>query len=244
MPQIDPTHQHFASQIIQDANPHTPIDPNGGGSIAVTDGTTTVDSATSIVMPAGTVSNLGGGAVGMGLVYSLQEAECAFDTPGFVMPIDDGPELFHIPAGSRFTVRAYVTTSFNQTGQVYVVAGEASGSHTMFLAKWDGRRTIFNQNAFVIASSLADYGSEFQGMAQQNHDDMVTATAGDWAAAADLVNGNFTHATGVLANALAAGPFELVALQDCVVAASFIATGDNPTAGAVTIDCIIATPAA
>lgn len=43
----------------------------GGGSISITDGTTTVDPATSLRLPVGTLVNLGSGAAGVGLVLQL-----------------------------------------------------------------------------------------------------------------------------------------------------------------------------
>lgn len=43
----------------------------GGGSVAATDGTTTVNPATSIQFPAGTLADLGGGVAGVGLVLQV-----------------------------------------------------------------------------------------------------------------------------------------------------------------------------
>lgn len=63
MPFVDPTHMHYQTQILKD-NTHDPID-TGGGSISVTDGTTTVNPATSIRTPR-TVVDLGSGEAYLG----------------------------------------------------------------------------------------------------------------------------------------------------------------------------------
>lgn len=57
MPQIDPTHQHWRSQIIEDGQ-HTPITP--GGSLTVTDGTTSV-AASTMQMANASVADAGSG---------------------------------------------------------------------------------------------------------------------------------------------------------------------------------------
>lgn len=64
---VDPNHMHFQSQILQD-NTHVPID-TGGGSISATDGTNTVNPLTSLVLPKGTLTDLGSGVGGVGLVF-------------------------------------------------------------------------------------------------------------------------------------------------------------------------------
>lgn len=61
----------------------------GGGSILVTDGTTTVNPATSLHLPAGTLSDLGSGVGGVGLITTLiGPFPVAFNTAG----INDGPD--------------------------------------------------------------------------------------------------------------------------------------------------------
>ena len=53
----------------------------GAGSISATDGTTTVDPTTSISFPAGTLSDLGSGVAGVGLLLQVVSQDIAFDTP-------------------------------------------------------------------------------------------------------------------------------------------------------------------
>ena len=69
---IDYTHQHFASSIIQDANPHTPIDPNGWAGLSSISGTGggSVANPTALQLP-GVVADLGGGLAGAGFLSSL-----------------------------------------------------------------------------------------------------------------------------------------------------------------------------
>ena len=59
---IDYSHQHLSSSILKVDDVHTPIDPNGAAAaISVTDGVTTVNPATVVSLPSGTVSNTGAG---------------------------------------------------------------------------------------------------------------------------------------------------------------------------------------
>lgn len=58
----------------------------GGGGLSVTDGTTTV-AATSLQMPAGTVTDLGSGVAGVGFLnLSLRTFDVSFDDVGFQDP--------------------------------------------------------------------------------------------------------------------------------------------------------------
>lgn len=60
---IDYSHIHTSRQIMRDDDVHTPIDPNASGeAISATDGTTTVDPATSLSFPSGSLADAGGGA--------------------------------------------------------------------------------------------------------------------------------------------------------------------------------------
>lgn len=63
---IDYTHEHTSRQIMRADAVKTPISPDSGGAISATDGTTTVNPATSI--RAAFVEDLGGGVAGVGSV--------------------------------------------------------------------------------------------------------------------------------------------------------------------------------
>lgn len=85
----------------------------GGGSISATDGETTVDPATSLRFPAGTLSDLGEGVAGVGLVtYLVGPYTITKDTPN----LDAGVSLLTLPIGA-IVVRAWiiVTTPFAPT---------------------------------------------------------------------------------------------------------------------------------
>lgn len=80
----------------------TEIDPPGagGGSISVTDGTTTVSPATSLRLPAGTLRDLGSGEVGVGLLLQLLTFDVHYDDPDFTdFAHTDGRVLWTPQAG-------------------------------------------------------------------------------------------------------------------------------------------------
>lgn len=118
MPFVDETHQHWASQVIQD-NSHTPISPDGGG-VSVTDGTTTV-AASSIVMPSGTVTDLGGGMAGVGLVFRLiGPYHITYQTPG-IGSSEDGAVLAALPSGTVvIAIGAMISTDFDASLAVFL----------------------------------------------------------------------------------------------------------------------------
>lgn len=75
----------------------------GGGSISITDGTTTVDPATSLVLPAGTLTALGSGDAGVAFeLRRLGPYRVTYETPGIEgdqgSPIEIVADV--IPAGS------------------------------------------------------------------------------------------------------------------------------------------------
>lgn len=84
----------------------------GSGSIAVTDGTTTV-AASSIQMPSGTVSDLGAGTAGVGLIlarYKFSLTHASFSGIGGNFPVS----LMALPTGSTvMDIIVVVTTAFD-----------------------------------------------------------------------------------------------------------------------------------
>lgn len=72
----------------------------GGGAISATDGVTTVNPATSIVFPSGTIADLGGGVAGIGLILrQIGPFAVAFDTPD-ISPPGLGAKVWDVPAGT------------------------------------------------------------------------------------------------------------------------------------------------
>lgn len=86
-----------------------------GGSISATDGTTTVNPATSIQFPAGTLSDLGSGVAGVGLVLQqIGPFRINFDDVGIAVP--PGMVVATIPAGSLvLKVWAAVLVNWNSS---------------------------------------------------------------------------------------------------------------------------------
>ena len=81
---------------------------SSGGGVSATDGRTTVDPATQIQFPPGTLSDLGGGVAGVGLLTQLVGPfHIAFETPELQ---NNGVGLLEVPAGSWLTGVAVVIT--------------------------------------------------------------------------------------------------------------------------------------
>jgi hypothetical protein len=85
----------------------------GSGGVTVTDGTTTVDPATSIHFLAGTISDLGGGVAGVGVVPTLlgplhfAHDDAGIGTNGVVLASD-------LPAGTwLLSVDVFITEDFD-----------------------------------------------------------------------------------------------------------------------------------
>lgn len=147
----------------------TRVTPGGGGAISATDGVTTVDPATSIVFPAGTLADLGGGMAGVSLMLRmLGPFSVAFDSPGLqetggpsgvlsdgITYVDLGP----IPDGA-FVLQAIarITTDFNgsASGNQLLQIGlqpEDDPDNNVPLNTW---KAVDNTNAPAVYSESVD----------------------------------------------------------------------------------------
>jgi hypothetical protein len=109
-----------------------------GGLGSVTDGATTVNPATSITFPAGTLTDLGGGVVGVALIPQQYEVIVNFDDPAFVLnaPFDVGfPELAVGTWIEDFVMQLlveFVKFSGTSAGLQITVTGSLPSSHTSY----------------------------------------------------------------------------------------------------------------
>lgn len=122
---IDYTHQHVSSSILKVDDPYVPIDPNGGGAVSVTDGTTTVAAATGFVFPPGSVTNEGAGVAGVaagvnGMFVQMYSSGISGDLAVWDFFADEaGNTLDGIPAGMGLAFNA------NEGGSTCIDATEA-----------------------------------------------------------------------------------------------------------------------
>lgn len=185
----------------------------GGGAITATDGTTTVNPATSIQFPAGTLADLGGGAAGVGLIWRAISADIAYDTPELNNPTNFGPAVLTIPAGSFFQVFALISTEWDADGTLeLLVAADDSGNNTMA-----GNSAVY-----------IPQGTTF-------------TTPGDEGAIGEPTRSNNSTLTA-LSVEKGVARWNYAAL-DRVVCVGFYPAAGNPTQGEGKVVAIIATPA-
>jgi hypothetical protein len=127
----------------------------GGGSISVTDGTTTVDPATSLHLPAGTLSDLGSGEGGVGLVFTTKSVPIAYNTPGLNAPTDAGAAIMLIPAGSIVTAFLAVADGWSEAGELILFLSSPDRSTTQTIAGYTAQGD--GANAFAGIESVTAY---------------------------------------------------------------------------------------
>lgn len=106
---IDYSHEHFASSIIQNANPHTPIDPTGGG-VSVDNGTDPPAAVTTLVAPGAVIA---GSSATLPLNYRLVHVPVPYNAANLVYP--DAGLLVTAFAAGEWLIDAWVglTTLFD-----------------------------------------------------------------------------------------------------------------------------------
>lgn len=120
-------------QVERGALGSTPAAHSNAATVAVepaigisgTDGIVSIPSLTGLQFPSGTLSDLGSGVGGVGLVFRLLGPYAvAFNTPDLMNPVNFGADVGLIPSGSLFQVFAIVKTNWNQAGELAVVVSE------------------------------------------------------------------------------------------------------------------------